>query len=302
MTPILDLHEQPGRFAIARLAASAGLPDWFPSQGLRSATWAEDELSLIVPETCVPSGVASAVNVQPGWVAVQVKTLAALDEPGVVLAAVRPISEAGLGVFVTSTHLRDYLLVRADKLSQARAVWLGQGHLLRLPGKGAATLRLARDADAPELAALHARVSAQTYGALMPPEALPLTRTEKRLPLWVASLAQRPGPVYVIERGGAISGFCALRPSQIDGNTDALELSLFYLDGSEQGRGTGRVMLDLALAHARLQNAPALVLSAVEGNSGAIGFYEHCGGRQVGRYTDPGPVWRSQNLIFRWDL
>ena len=39
----------------------------------------------------------------------------------------------------------------------------------------------------------------------------------------------------------------------------------------------------------------------VDGNEGAIGFYTRLGGQGVGAYTDPGPRWRSRNLVFVWD-
>ena len=42
-------------------------------------------------------------------------------------------------------------------------------------------------------------------------------------------------------------------------------------------------------------------LGVVVGNEPAITFYRSLGGRMIGQYTDPGPIWRSDNLIFVWD-
>ena len=42
-------------------------------------------------------------------------------------------------------------------------------------------------------------------------------------------------------------------------------------------------------------------LGVVVGNEPAIAFYESLGGRGAGKYIDPGPLWRSDNLIFVWD-
>jgi len=39
----------------------------------------------------------------------------------------------------------------------------------------------------------------------------------------------------------------------------------------------------------------------VNGNDHAIAFYQHLGGQRIGRYTDPGPIWRSDNLVYAWD-
>jgi hypothetical protein len=46
------------------------------------------------------------------------------------LAAVSPISTAGLGVFVISTHLRDYLLVRTAELVRVHTALLAAGHTI----------------------------------------------------------------------------------------------------------------------------------------------------------------------------
>lgn len=37
------------------------------------------------------------------------------------------------------------------------------------------------------------------------------------------------------------------------------------------------------------------------GNDLAIAFYEAQGGRRAGAYSDPGPLWRSHNLLYAWD-
>nr|WP_274705609.1 ACT domain-containing protein [Salipiger pentaromativorans] len=110
--------------AILRLPSDAPLPDWTGTEGCVSLTRAPDELSVVCPAERVPEGFEAS----RGWTAFRVDTLAGLDEPGVVLAAVRPLSAAGLGVFVISTFLRDYLLVRSDRLAEARALLEAEGH------------------------------------------------------------------------------------------------------------------------------------------------------------------------------
>ena len=79
------------------------------------------------------------------------------------------------------------------------------------------------------------------------------------------------------------------------------EILHLYVDPAFAGRGLGRrLMRDLA-RHARAEGYPGVALGVVEGNDGAIAFYERLGGRCIGRYTDPGPIWRSQNLAYAWD-
>ncbi|MCF2905828.1 ACT domain-containing protein [Octadecabacter sp. CECT 8868] len=111
-----------GGYSICRLAADAPLPDWAEGDGLVSITRAEDELSIVCLSERAP------LDADHGWSALRVDTVAELDEPGVVMAAVTPISSAGLGVFVISTHLRDYLLVRTAEIDRARTALIGAGH------------------------------------------------------------------------------------------------------------------------------------------------------------------------------
>ena len=33
----------------------------------------------------------------------------------------------------------------------------------------------------------------------------------------------------------------------------------------------------------------------------AMRFYERLGGRRAGGFTDPGPLWPSDNIVFVWD-
>lgn len=111
-----------GDYAITRLPPTSALPDWADGIGLVSITRADDELSIVCRANRAPE------HADTGWTALRVDTLAALDEPGVVMAAVSPISSAGLGVFVISTHLRDYLLVRAAEMDRVRLALMTAGH------------------------------------------------------------------------------------------------------------------------------------------------------------------------------
>jgi len=120
----LSFTALPDEYAICRLPADAPLPDWADGDGLVSVTRADDELSIVCKEDRVPPG----VRPQGGWSALKVETLADLDEAGVVMAAVTPISSVGLGVFVISTHLRDYLLVRTTEMARARTILTTAGH------------------------------------------------------------------------------------------------------------------------------------------------------------------------------
>jgi len=80
----LSLTILPDEYAIARLPADAPMPSWVDGDGLISITRAPDELSIVCKADRAPKGADS------GWTALCVDTLAALDEAGVVMAAVTP--------------------------------------------------------------------------------------------------------------------------------------------------------------------------------------------------------------------
>lgn len=120
----LSFTSLPEPYAITSLAPNAAIPTWANGVGLCNVTRARDELSIVCPANRAPKGADT------GWTALRVDTLAALDEPGVVLAAVTPISTAGLGVFVISTHLRDYLLVRTAEIARVHTALTDAGHTI----------------------------------------------------------------------------------------------------------------------------------------------------------------------------
>ncbi|NMM43190.1 ACT domain-containing protein [Rhodospirillaceae bacterium KN72] len=122
--PSLLLEPLPHGYSISKLTPGSPAPDWALGDGCVSVTAVEDETSIVCRSDRVPDGVARS----DGWTAVKVTTLFELDEPGVVLAAVKPISQAGLGIFVLSTYYRDYILVRTAEMDRAVRLWTDAGH------------------------------------------------------------------------------------------------------------------------------------------------------------------------------
>ena len=113
-----------GDYAIARLPYDALVPSWADGAGLVTITRALDELSI----TCLSDRIPADVTAQTGWAALRIDTLADLDAAGVVIAAVTPVSTAGYGVFVISSHLRDHLLVRHIHLDAVTSALTQAGH------------------------------------------------------------------------------------------------------------------------------------------------------------------------------
>ena len=120
----MQLAPLPGRYAICRLPAAAGLPSWLPADGFTSCTRTAGELSIVCDERAVPDG----VPVELGWRVLAVDGPLAFDQVGVVAGLTAPLAAAGVSVFVVSTYDTDHLLVRAGQYAAARAALQQAGY------------------------------------------------------------------------------------------------------------------------------------------------------------------------------
>jgi ribosomal protein S18 acetylase RimI-like enzyme len=78
------------------------------------------------------------------------------------------------------------------------------------------------------------------------------------------------------------------------------EINYLYVDAAMAGHGLGRRMMAALATDLQVRGFTSVALGVVSGNAAAIAFYDRLGGVRAGRYTDPGPHWRSDNLIYVW--
>lgn len=90
-------------------------------------------------------------------------------------------------------------------------------------------------------------------------------------------------------------------PSQHEVFAGRLEIKHLYVAQKAQGRGLGRCLLQKALSFADDPAVPGIALAVVRQNSPARQFYQRLGGTEIGQFTDPGPLWRSENIVLAWD-
>jgi uncharacterized protein len=124
MTVTVDLQALDGEYAVTLLPADQTVPDWVRGPGFVNVSYCSDELSIVTQADRVPDG----VETDKGWRTLKLTSMFSFDQPGIVLSVVRPISEAGLAVFVISTFHRDYLLVRSRDFDRARELLGAAGH------------------------------------------------------------------------------------------------------------------------------------------------------------------------------
>ena len=162
-------------------------------------------------------------------------------------------------------------------------------------------IRGAMLADALAIAELHVAVSQATYRELAPPEAIARLDLAHRHARWVETLEKAQRTALVAESDGKILGIgTAGAPTVPELGTHGEVLHL-YVDPAFGRRGIGRRLMQRLASALQAQGYQSMALGVVDGNRPAIDFYVKLGGRAAGYFIDPGPIWRSRNLIIIWD-
>ena len=112
-------------FALARLSASAPVPDWVGGRDLIAVVRTRDELSIVCRSDAVPESVA---DVQRGFRGLAVVGTLDFGLSGVIAGLTRPLADAGIPIFSISTFDTDYILVRGESLAAAKTALAGAGY------------------------------------------------------------------------------------------------------------------------------------------------------------------------------
>ncbi len=120
------LQQLDGDYAVARLESDGPIPSWANGAGFVSISRTADELSVV----CLAERVPATVRHEAGWTGFKFMGPFAFDETGIALAVIRPLSEAGIGIFLVSTFDTDYLLIKSENTVRARDLLAGAGHKL----------------------------------------------------------------------------------------------------------------------------------------------------------------------------
>jgi RimJ/RimL family protein N-acetyltransferase len=164
-------------------------------------------------------------------------------------------------------------------------------------------LRPATVDDAQPIATLHASVWRDTYRSLATPAALDTLTETHRLQQWHAMLAteETDRVTIIAEIDKRVIGFTQLALPQEPLFGDRREIKYLYVARSHARQGVGRCLLRHVAELALHSGVASIGLGVVVGNEAAIKFYQTLGAHLVGRYQDPGPLWRSDNLLYAWD-
>ena len=150
------------------------------------------------------------------------------------------------------------------------------------------TIRRASASDAPTVAALGARIFADTFGHLYPPEDLTAFLAEVHaLPKIAAEIADPAMGVWLAEREGDAVGYAVAGPCGLphaDVTAACGELKRIYVDQAARGEGLGGRLMETALAWLERDGPRRLWIGVWSENLGAQQLYERAGFRKVGEY------------------
>ena len=120
----LRLRLLDGAYTVARLDALARIPDWADGPGFVSISRTDDELSVI----CLSDRVPADIQQDGEWACLKLLGPFAFDQSGIMMAVIRPLSQAGMGVLVVASFDTDHLLVKPAHLAAARGLLAEAGH------------------------------------------------------------------------------------------------------------------------------------------------------------------------------
>jgi uncharacterized protein len=119
----LTLTVLPQRLAMSRLAPEENPPPWVFAQSFWSVTRTSQELSIVAPEAAFPA----EWKIESPWRALQVPGPLDFSLTGILSSITAPLASAGISIFAISTFDTDYILVKQDKLEDAKIVLVQNG-------------------------------------------------------------------------------------------------------------------------------------------------------------------------------
>jgi ribosomal protein S18 acetylase RimI-like enzyme len=150
------------------------------------------------------------------------------------------------------------------------------------------------------VAEFHVAVWWRTYGDIAPPEALAALGVERRLTGWQERL-QGPGTWMAEDDAGTLLGLVSFGAPSDPVFGGRGEVKHLYVAEAARRQGLGERLLRLGWDRLAEAGFPGMGLAVVRQNAAALAFYGALGGREAGAFTDPGPLWRSDNLALVWD-
>lgn len=126
----LHLRILDGDYSVSRLPIAAPIPQWADGDGFVSISRATDELSIVCLSRRVPQSREVEWQSESGWTCLQLVGPFAFTLTGILLAVLKPLAEASVGIFAVSTFDTDYVMVKHHQLPDTVAALANAGHTI----------------------------------------------------------------------------------------------------------------------------------------------------------------------------
>lgn len=125
----LQLELLPIRYAVARLAPDAAIPDWARDPTFCVIARTGEELSIICGEATFPATDRPPIlKSERGFRVLRVVGSLDFEQIGIFASMAGPLADAGISIFPVATFDTDYIMVREDNLPRALEVLRIAGH------------------------------------------------------------------------------------------------------------------------------------------------------------------------------
>jgi hypothetical protein len=111
-------------FAICRLNAFDGIPDWALQNPLSSVTRTSEELSIVCPTNVIPENLPCEQN----WKCLKIHGPLDISEVGIISKLTSALAAEEISVFVLSTYDTDHIFVKTMNIEKTVKVLTDDGH------------------------------------------------------------------------------------------------------------------------------------------------------------------------------
>jgi uncharacterized protein len=120
-------------FGIYRLDPVSEIPAWACEGSFFSITKTPEELSVVCPESSIPTNIPEKGRAERGWSCLKVEGPLDFGLTGILAEISRILAEKGVSIFAVSTYDTDYILVREIDLERAAKALTEEGYKIRSP-------------------------------------------------------------------------------------------------------------------------------------------------------------------------
>lgn len=165
--------------------------------------------------------------------------------------------------------------------------------------QAAISIRLARSADASDVAAVHDAAWREAYWGIIPGRELE-RMVQRRGPDWWSRVIARGGRIAVLEFDDKVRGYASYGRNRLAVSPYRGEIFELYLAPEFQGLGFGRRLFDAARRDLIGHRMGGLIVWSLADNARAVGFYRHLGGIKVREMEESFGGEVRQRFAFGW--